>query len=927
MLKKSTALFSLLFIGSHAFAEGDFKKNENTDSTQPSIPPALTADQFITENDELIVAINLRDNMLLSDGIIAYQMGDDIGLPLEQLMFLLEFPIQLSGGAKQASGWFIDEKRRFSLDLNAGKVSVNGQSFTIRSSDVRIVESELYIPSQLLTQWFPLNFEANLRALTVNIRPKESIAIDERLTRKGKNFGVTYRIRSVNPEVETPYKAFTLPALDVNLNTGYSESTGTSFGNYTVRAYSDLAFMNSQLSLTGSNNGLTDARIKLSRENPRGGLLGKLDATEVQLGDINARSVPLIRNSTSGRGFAVSSRPTDYASGGERVTLDGSIELGYDVELYRNDILIDAIWSSTDTQYKFADIELFGGDNVFRLEFYGKQGQRRTETKQYFVGASQVKTGQLLYDVAVSQPGKTVFGLKDDDDFELGDLSAIARVDYGLKRNLTVSGGVATTPTREDEKASTYAFAGLNTQLGRFYTSADIAVDDAGGSAVGVNATTKFNAVRLSADHKQYFDRFFIKGNETSSTYTASQSSIRAEFSPKKLFDTFSVGGSLDGNLTINNTGDKNYQINNRLDFRVKQLLLSNNLRYSYTSNSEAETLKGNTRLNLNLRGLGIRLEADYDALATDKKLTEADASLSYTFGKGYASTLGYSHNYLNDYENVSASLTKDFKFASLGVTASHRESNNPLFSDDNSVFLTASFKTFTDPKTFKTDFYNKNGGGNSGVRTTVFVDENQNSTFDLGEELVAGAKLFGFGRKTAVSDKSGQALLRGSGNGGWSDINLDVDSLSDPSWRPAKTGVAVLARPGVVSEVELPVIITADIEGTVYLARQEGEQSPLANIEIQAVRSNALTGEEEVVKSAFTAFDGYYSLSGIPTGQITLRIDPEQVKRLSVREEEAAVSILLDKDVELISDQDFILVRDIDEVDMDMMSTDEDIL
>lgn len=238
ILPLSVAL-SLMGLGVAAWGD------QTGQDTQPPAPPSseteaalpneatepLPADEnFAGGNGDLIVAVMFRkENAPLSDGMMAYAAGDDIALPLEQFMFLIEFPIQVSKDGRRAEGWFIRENQHFSLNLDAGTVVSNGKSFSINKANIRVADGDLYVPAHLLSQWFPLEIKSNLRALEVTVTPRESIALDDRQERSKKGFGVTYMPRAVNPEHDTPYQMFTPPALDVNMGAGYSSGNGATF--------------------------------------------------------------------------------------------------------------------------------------------------------------------------------------------------------------------------------------------------------------------------------------------------------------------------------------------------------------------------------------------------------------------------------------------------------------------------------------------------------------------------------------------------------------------------------------------------------------------------------------------------------------------------------------------------------------------------
>ena len=72
-------------------------------------------------------------------------------------------------------------------------------------------------------------------------------------------------------------------------------------------------------------------------------------------------------------------------------------------------------------------------------------------------------------------------------------------------------------------------------------------------------------------------------------------------------------------------------------------------------------------------------------------------------------------------------------------------------------------------------------------------------------------------------------------------------------------------------------------MKGTVSIKRGDEEATPLGNIEIQAVRKNKKSGKWEVIANTLSAFDGFYSMPSVPTGNVTLRVNPDQIARLAI--------------------------------------------
>jgi len=846
----------------------------------------LDEEDFFAEDGEVILSVNLRGELLLSDAIIATVEGEDLYLPFEEIMFLVEFPIRVLEGNERAEGWFIRPDRQFTLDGPSGTVVSDGRSLSFDPSLLRVLDGELHVPVRLIMQWLPLDFGIDLRALNLRIMPREPIAIDERIIRSNRALGTTFLNLARLEERPTPYRLFGIPAFGFDLAAGLDTQRNEDlFGTYNIRADGDLLWTNASAVVFGNNDDVTDARIRLARENPRGGLLGRLDATLVEVGDVNGVSAALINESASGRGIRISRRPTGFAGILETIVLEGPIEPGFEVELYRNDILID-VQNPSGTQYRFEDVLLLGGRNVMRFEFYGPQGQRRTETEQFFTGATQARTGKFLYDFAVTQPGETVFGVRD------------ARVDYGVNARTTATAGAFFTPLEGDEDSRGFATAGIRSTVGPFFVTGDTAVDTEGGIALGASASFTEERYTISAGQKLFLNGFLSRESQfIVERERVSETTLDVTAFSRDLIEGAFITGSVGTDVNVFDDGDTKVDVDTSVNVSTRNISFGNDLFFDDIGGNEQ--VNGSARVNWKLNDFRFRASADYE-ITPDAEFRTASARVSKTFADGYDANLGYFEDFTIDTRNVFASVTKDFGVATAGVFANYQQ--NEQSDDDVSIFLTLSFSSFTDQETLDTTFRSDRVGGRSAISARVFLDENQNGIREPNEALLPDIVVRA-GRRAATTDENGRALLLDSRRTGWTDVVIDPESLSDPAFRPGKIGFAVLPRPGVSATLDLPVLVTADVEGFVRLRRGE-DVSPLTNVTVQAVNQSG-----EVIASGQTAFDGLYVIDGIPIGQYSLRVDPVQAQRLGV-EDAPEIELTLRREDGVVEGQDFDLNR-----------------
>ena len=160
-----------------------------------------------------------------------------------------------------------------------------------------------------------------------------------------------------------------------------------------------------------------------------------------------------------------------------------------------------------------------------------------------------------------------------------------------------------------------------------------------------------------------------------------------------------------------------------------------------------------------------------------------------------------------------------------------------------------------------------------------VFLDANLNGVMDAGEEPIEGAAFTVKGSRhpAARTDADGCAWLGHLPVKQNVDIALETATLEDPQWLPRPKGARLVPRPGRVAELDFPVIMTSEIDGTVYLVKKDVKRG-IGNVLLELVDS-----EHNVVGSAKSAWDGFYIVPAVLPGDYLLRISARQLEQLNL--------------------------------------------
>jgi hypothetical protein len=108
--------------------------------------------------------------------------------------------------------------------------------------------------------------------------------------------------------------------------------------------------------------------------------------------------------------------------------------------------------------------------------------------------------------------------------------------------------------------------------------------------------------------------------------------------------------------------------------------------------------------------------------------------------------------------------------------------------------------------------------------------------------------------------------------------VSIDRYSLDNPLLQPTHENYRVVCNPNVVTEINLPLVLAAEIAGTVKRRVEEVE------IGTGGIRLLLEDLENHEVRELVSFSNGEFFLLGVVPGQYRLYPDPEQMERLGYR-------------------------------------------
>ncbi|MEM6811723.1 MAG: hypothetical protein AAF549_04570 [Pseudomonadota bacterium] len=155
---------------------------------------------------------------------------------------------------------------------------------------------------------------------------------------------------------------------------------------------------------------------------------------------------------------------------------------------------------------------------------------------------------------------------------------------------------------------------------------------------------------------------------------------------------------------------------------------------------------------------------------------------------------------------------------------------------------------------------------------------ENGNFIFDEGDEILPDVtvKTKNIKRRVETNEK-GYSLIKNLPVNRVTDIEIDENTLPDSFMISVADNVSILPEPGEIIELEFPVQLTGEIDGTVSVS-QNGEKVRLAKG--AKIDFYPLTGQNKELIQVRAAIDGFFVASQIPPGRYLMSVNEETLKK-----------------------------------------------
>ncbi len=799
----------------------------------------LAAD--FTAEEYIFSVVLRRGNRTLSEGILAYVADGQLFVSPHTLALLLELPIPRSADYAAAG---------------CPQAAANG-----------------YYTQTLLESEYAAGLEVDFPRLRLTVSAESRFPVEVRLDNE-RRWAALARTAGEGedkppPYVHSPYQWLEWPSLQLQGLYGYRNSSDQLTQRYDLQWTGDVM----------KSTGLLYAQYVPDAQDPvlfrgqftrvladyEGSGLPQRQPLRLTLGDISTRNDGLVARSRTGRGVELTNSDPADGSGEFGVTsLSGILPEGWSVELLDGREVIAVVQQAVDGEYRFDDVELEYGNNRFTLNFYGPNGERRTEQVSRPVSRGLLRRGRTRFGLQLTQSDTSLDGR------DLGGVSSSvmtgdwlqARLERGLADSLTVAADVSVFDDGSAEQTprtfvSTQGLAGL--PWGVLFARATNDAD-ADATALQLGASARLLGMGVGLAYREF------NGLDTERSNTGNDD-LLARSTALRLSDSLRLSrGVLAGRLNLE--------------------------RSVYESGRLSESASGTFTAARGSAGLTVRGEYQRAGLLTMTESARTVYSLRYRFG-GVTFRGDVNQQVLPASEITQASLALDYWHSqhwqlqlraddyrssgetrySLGISFRGEAASVTLGSScglDTDCQINLSFRVgiSRDPLRARPLIIDPGVIRRGQVWVRGFEDVNQNGTWDSSEPGDIPLSVYSRGVKSLREEGlavSGERPV---------DITVSEIGVEQPFLYARDSRLRVRARPGHTQVVDVPMVQTGEIEGVVD-AGTPNQARPLPGLRVQIFDANGAQ-----IREARSAYDGLFIAEKIPLGAYIVKVHPDDARR-----------------------------------------------
>lgn len=814
---------------------------------------------------------------VITYGTVVFESEQRFYLPLIDIAESFEFVITDSDISRgYVEGWYISEDNTFSVDRENRVAFHKGKRIDLSAidfvDDPYGENTDIFLQMEIFHAiWPEISFMVDMPTLTLVAQSDATFPFMERKERgarqkilEAKKAAQAIKKKEL-PYFSNPYTLIAPPVLDIETSFSWKHYDSQAAIQTSLNGTQDLAFMTAEYGLTfqRDENGYKapDAmRLTLSRESTPDGVL-PLGIKKVELGDTRASYREKIANSTGGRGFYFTTNERDTSREFDIITVEGNGPPGWEVELYRNNELIEFGTVDSSGEYRFEDIATQYGNNRLRVVLYGPQGQIREDVRDYNFAGNMLRPGQSAVTGALVDADRDFVPLvKENPRTTPRGIAKSLMGSFGLTRNITAFTTYSEIPVNEGtdtNEIKKYTTAGTVFSTGSGFGQVEAYKGIANGEAIDVRYLTQVLGFRLNLSSALY-NKF--ESPDAGYSDNAKKREVAATISRNVRLPFGSLGLQFDAERVNRISGDSDTRFGTRQTLSRAGIQFANQTDTQIRNGHQTGT-SGSLTANARMRNWRLRGGLGY-TYQPQARINNANVELRYQTRDNFTAAVTLQNDFVQDLIGGGFQIGYDFK-KFLGSFDANWLEDRGL---EMMLRASTSLGTFSDDGGY--EFASESQRNMTPVRGHVFLDRDLDGTFGEGDEPLQEARL-NVGGRTSLdgTNESGYVVSKQGKTQGLINVAVDSSSLEDPYYVPATEGYSIALRQGRMPNVGFPVVETGAIDGTIY---SSNDGTPVQGIRLQLVNEKG-----EIVALTEAAYDGFYTFEFVKPGTYTVQVDP----------------------------------------------------
>jgi len=791
-------------------------------------------------------------------------------VPVKELFALFQINQKLRYHNSYATGFFIDENRRYSISVVSGISECGQKRILNKRVDFYVTENDLFINLDIFHKLFGIDFTFESKQMRIFMSSEEKLPIvleTERKLLRDKLLSEGF-LNKADFFLPRKRKTFGLGFLDWKIAYGLNNPGNTSL-NYNFSLGSEIAGGDFSGSFSGSKDEPPDWentswRWRYVTENKM--------FRQAIAGDIILNS-GLLYNTN---GFQLTNAPPNTRATASSYKISDVTFPNWEVELYINNQLL-AYKKASATGYFEFNLPLFYGSNFITMKFYGPSGEVRYSNKVVQVPYSFLPKGIVEYSLSGGA-------------LKYGRYSKFAEGNIGMGMTSFFTVGTGLTYLNYPGVKNSYPNVNASLKItGNYILSSALFPDLKNRYSLNILYSSLISS---EISYQKYSDNAFFNPSGTKEEKSANL------YLPLNLGDVYTSLRLSMTELTFSNFKLRSVNTGFFINYdKLQGIIFVNGIWRKTNENFQKTYLRTNLTLAYRLLGdLLLRYQTEIDHVE-NRVINAGFAIEKGILRMGWLSAF-ISNDFTSNHLFGGISFRLDLTSARVSTDYS---ANRGGWSLTQSAYGSIGYDDFKKKFITNNQFMVNRGA----ISIVPFVDGNNNDKLDAGERVLDS--------QLETRMQSGTLVTSADYKNYW---YIDLDpyktymlevnpvTFENPLYRPKYKNIAVTIDPNRFKAVTIPIVITGIISGRVSI--NSGTENTGANRFKVVIAST----DRKFKTEAYTFSDGEYIFENLPPGNYKIYIEDEVLSRnnLTAEIKEKRVYLKPSEEGEIMEGIDFVL-------------------